>query len=395
MGDPLFDSISSLFSSSGADPADVLDFRRTVRANDPYRNAAAPILSAKFDTSTWSPGATFGVTAGQAFLGSLLNALGVRDEAAQVKTMTAALPELYKNPQTPIPAGVDQSAGEALRAATAARAESETNKVANSVMANLFAANPDLGLALLEEKLNKKSATTKEATPSNTGNKLASALSSAIESAKDKRSVDSPIEKKVADLRGEFNKLEEVQNYKYVQRLSNQLIKTIKNPSAVADPILAKMVVQFVEPKLAVNAGEAAALAASTSIPEAWKGIIGQALEGKSKFTEYPEIKKGLLDIASSALEAHGSAYSQTYNQFKKEAARFGIDPERISSLGEPVSFEALSLSGGGTDKISRLTAIRDELASGNVSEERKQTLLKEAQDLASPPSTASGVPLG
>lgn len=156
---------------------------------------------------------------------------------------------------------------------------------------------------------------------------------------------NSPFEKKTTELRTDFDKLPEVKNFKYVQRLSNQLVETMKNPSAVADPILAKMVVQFVEPEMAVNAGESAGLAASTSIPEAWKGKIQQALDGKSVFSD--EIRKGLVDIAKAAYLAHSKSYGQTSELYKGEASRFGIPFERISSIGAPVTFDALTAGQG------------------------------------------------
>lgn len=174
-----------------------------------------------------------------------------------------------------------------------------------------------------------------------------------------KANPDSPFEKKVVDLRNQFDKQEEVQNFKYVQRLSNQLVETLKNPDAVADPILAKMAVQFVEPKLAVNAGEAAGLAASTSIPQEWKGMIAKALDGKSGLPQ--DVRQGLLQIAKSAYTAHGKAFSKPYNLYKEEADKFGIPIDRISNLGEPTSFEAFTGSGESDHSSDQKAAMASE----------------------------------
>lgn len=323
MADASAAMLEALFGSgiNAADDGGINAFRKTVGANDYWRAAAAPILSAKFDNSTWSPGQTLGVSAGQAFLGGILNALGQRDEARQLESVASVLPKLYSDPNSvSVPEGVDPEAfGQLKLNALATRAKSEAGSNAG-LFKELFGTRI-AGMTAAEQEKGKISGR-KEAY----GNDF---------------DPEDPKEKKLTELRDSFEKKEEVQNFKYVQRLSNQLVSTLKNPSAVADPILAKMVVQFVEPKLAVNAGEAAGLAATSSIPEAWKGMIGQALEGKSKLS--PEIRKGLLDIASAAYDAHGKAYNQTFDLYRKEANMFGIPEGRLSSVGEPISFEAFT----------------------------------------------------
>lgn len=150
---------------------------------------------------------------------------------------------------------------------------------------------------------------------------------------------DNPVEKKASELRKDFNAREEVQNYKYVSRLSDQLAATLENPSAVSDPLLAKMLVQLVEPKLAVNQGEAAGLAASKSIPQNLKGTIEQALTGKSQFTE--PIRAEILKLAKTAFEAHKELYDTTFTEFSREAKRYKIDPARLTAMGNK-SFDDL-----------------------------------------------------
>lgn len=105
--------LSALLNGAGLNnqTPDISAFQKTVAANDLYQMAATPVLAAKFDTSTWSPGTTFGVTAGQAFLGSVLNELGNRRQGEQLAKVAEVLPSLYRNPAAvAVPEGVDSEA---------------------------------------------------------------------------------------------------------------------------------------------------------------------------------------------------------------------------------------------------------------------------------------------
>lgn len=390
------DALLEFFNSgvNGAEANDIDLFRKNVAANDPWRMAAAPVLGTQFAMDSWSPGSKFGVSLGQAFLGAALNKLGQQQEARQLQKVAKILPSLYANPGAiEAPEDVDPEAFAALKL-------SALNKRDRSSAAQ----NAALFKELLGVKLAGETAKA-QAFGKVAGENEAYGLNV---------NPENPIEKKVTELRTDFNKQAAVQNFGYVQRLSNQLIETLKNPSAVADPILAKMAIQFVEPGLAVNAGEAAGLAASPSIPEAWKGMILQALKGESRLRE--DVRRGLIDIATAAYKAHGKAYQNVYSQFKKEAERFNIDPTRISALGEPISFsdfigapqaqgaavsgqgnEALgeAVFGQGSGPIQSLQAIKQKLATDkSLSQADKLKLLEEARKLASSPM-AGKVPLG
>lgn len=314
---------SQLFG--GSDVSDIANFQKTIADNNIFSQLAPQVAAAPFDTSNWSLGQTVGVTAGKAFLSSLLNAIGQRQQSDQLVSLASVLPDLYKNPfSVQAPEGVDPQAFAGLKLNAITRADKSKSAALQSLAKDI------LGVEVARQESAAKALGELEGKNS-------------FYDIQGSRDPESPLEKKVTDLNDKFSKREEVQNFSYVQRLSDQLAQTMKNPSAVADPVLAKMVVQFVEPKLAVNAGEAAGLAASSSIPDAWKGQIAQAMEGKSKLT--PTMRTALLDIAKAAYQAHGSAYSRVYNQFKNEAKLFNIDPARISSIGEPKTFEELTKS--------------------------------------------------
>ncbi len=108
------DVIAALFGGSNGSSrisADLDQFESTLGKNDYWKMAAAPILGAKFNTSTWTPGQTIGTTAAQAFLGSILNVIGQRQEENQLAKMADILPQLYKNPSSvALPTDMDPEA---------------------------------------------------------------------------------------------------------------------------------------------------------------------------------------------------------------------------------------------------------------------------------------------
>lgn len=111
----LFDTRQS--SQISGDPA-LNAFSSTLSDNNLFKMAAAPVLGAKFDNSTWSPATTFGVSAGQAFLGAALQGLGQNWEAEQMNKATAILPQLYENPASvALPEGMASGAFEKMRLA--------------------------------------------------------------------------------------------------------------------------------------------------------------------------------------------------------------------------------------------------------------------------------------
>ncbi len=308
-------------STTGADTADITSFRNTVAQNDPWTMAAAPIMNAKFNTQTWSPYETMGVSAAQGFLGAILKGLGQQNQAEQLGKLATVLPSLYEDPSaTFAPEGMDQEAFNALKLGVMAR---DTKGTA--------AAKAKWAQALFDVKLEGQKAEAQAL------GKIKGESKGYGYGAEGTANPDDPREKKTTDLRTRFENLEEVQNFKYVQRLATQLTETMKNPSAVADPALAKMAVQFIEPHLSTTSGETGALAGSSSIPDAWKADIQKALKGGSGLS--PTVRQGLLNLADSAYKAHGKAFAQTYNLYNSEADRFGIPIDRITKLGLPTSF--------------------------------------------------------
>jgi hypothetical protein len=147
MADPFSTlALSDIFGSgsSAGSTGDLATFQKTLAANDMYRQAAAPIAAAKFNTSTWSPLQTLGVTAGQSFLSSLLNALGQRDESNQLNSVVSVLPDLYKDPASvATPEGVDAQAFGGLKAAAIEKQALIQDAIKRSLGEKGVTVNPD------------------------------------------------------------------------------------------------------------------------------------------------------------------------------------------------------------------------------------------------------------
>jgi len=124
------------------DPA--LDaFSRTAAENSIYNQIAGPLLSTKFNTSTWSPTETLGVSLGQSFLGGLLGNLGRQDVAKQYETAASILPDLYRNPSSvSLPEGVDSEAFGALKLAALRDNAKRERQLQDSVIANVMTRDP-------------------------------------------------------------------------------------------------------------------------------------------------------------------------------------------------------------------------------------------------------------
>lgn len=134
MADSVLDAVyGGAFGGPGLQ--DILGFQKSLQDNSFLRTAASPILGARFDASTWSPGTATAVTAGQAFLGSILNELAARDEAAQIQKVSAVLPSLYADPMSVLtPQGVDERAFSTMRLGAALNKEANKTALAQELI---------------------------------------------------------------------------------------------------------------------------------------------------------------------------------------------------------------------------------------------------------------------
>lgn len=347
------DDLSSLLSG-----ADLTGFQDRITANDLYGLIGRSLASWQPNYQYMNGGESLLTSFGKAFAGGLLQNYAQNRAADQLSSVVNVLPQLSSDPLgVAAPEGVDSSAFNTLRGSAYLKKVAQENELssilkkytgmAKGEMLGKAQAFKELGIEnpddpSVKQKYEELKAAAEAA---NAGKKAMATKIGEIAGSQvaygntGQEDPESPIAKKVADMQNKFNALDEVKNFKYVQRLSTQLFETLKDPTAVDDPALAKMAVQLIEPGLSTTSGETAALAQSTSIPESWKSFVGKSLKGASGLP--PEVRTGLLKLAKNSYGAYGKIYQQSFDQAKQEAARYGIEPSRISPIGDAPSFES------------------------------------------------------
>lgn len=330
MGDAQTAFLQSLFKDGGVGSDPTLNaFQKTVAQNDYWRQAAAPVLSAQFDRSTWSPMQNIGVSAAQSFIGSLLNSLGANSEAKQLQSAAAILPQLYADPNSvAMPEGMDPEAFQGLRL-SAARENIlrgvKQEEMRNSVIADLITAQ------------RKKQIDLEAAGPIKLAEKTAE-----LQALDASNSPDAPNKKNaqqyldnLASLRKEFIGLEDVKDFGNVLQAANAIRGALKDNSKISDQELSRYSILLIEPGMAVREGEQGAVLNSQSIPDAWKGQLAGAVNGKSGLEE--DVREGIKRLAIRAYEAKKANYDKAFSQYQGRAINdYGMpSTESIYYLGE------------------------------------------------------------
>lgn len=151
-------------------------------------------------------------------------------------------------------------------------------------------------------------------------------------------------------IRKEFNALDEVKNFPAVERSAQVLAKAVKDKSAMSDQELVRYAILMIEPGMAVREGEQAAVAASQSLPEAWKGGALKALNGEAALGA--DARAGILRLAARAYESQRAQYNRALTFYQAQAESQGLDPKGLSRIGEAQSVEEV-MGEGGTSKDS------------------------------------------
>lgn len=367
-------------------PADLLGFTQQVRQSDPFGIAAQSLNAFQPDTRSFSAGELGATAFGKSFLSGLLGNYANQRANNQLSSVVQSLPQLNADPYgMTTPEGVDSGAFNLLRGSAILK-KSQKDAVLGDEKKTVVG---DLLKTVLGEAVKSGSLSPQAALDAAATGKLP-----AMGAEDTKANPNNPLEKKTVELRTDFDKKEQVQNFNYVNRLSTQLDEILKNPKAVADSSLAKIAVQFIEPKLSVNAGEGAALAQSASIPEEYKAAVNKALKGGTGLPD--DVRFGLLDLARAAKVAHGKAYQQTFNLYKDEADRFGIPIERITNVSpldltgmdKPVTNTVPQSTQGAAEIIAAVKA-----QYGDTPEAKR--IAQEQIKALSIPKTSGGTPIG
>lgn len=153
-------------------------------------------------------------------------------------------------------------------------------------------------------------------------------------------------EEMIDSLREKFNALPDVKDFRVSLKAAQSLSGALKDNSAVSDQELVRRAIQMIEPGMAVREGEASAVASSQSIPEAWRGALASALDGKSKLGE--DVRAGIGRLAERAYSAHKSNYEKALAGYRQEATYKGLNPDRVDYLGDLPDAATIFGSGGG-----------------------------------------------
>jgi hypothetical protein len=148
-------------------------------------------------------------------------------------------------------------------------------------------------------------------------------------------------------LRKEFSALPEVKNYSQVEKAASIINQAIQDPKAMSDLELTRYAILLIEPGMAVREGEQAAVSASQSIPDAYKGRISKALNGEAELGE--EARQALLNLATRSYEGHKMQYDRALGFYRKEAESKLLDPDRISYMGEAREVDDVYKNSGST----------------------------------------------
>lgn len=314
---------------SGGDVSDIGQFQQDVRANDPYRMAAAPILGARFNTSTWSPMETLGVTAGQSFLGAALGALGARDEASQLSQLNSILPQLYENPlSVSAPQGMDPAAFGRFKASQIARDTSGKAKQLQKMAEDLWGVNIKGAESQASEMgkiqgQNKAYGITGIDSPDSPQSKI-------IETKK----------KDEDNLRVELlTKFPEITQFKEIKNQLGVLKKAAKDPRAVSDLDYVYGAAKILDPGSVVRESDAGMVIESNSIPASTLGYLNQMVGGGKKIDD--KQRSAIYDLARRHYDTRSEGIGATFDRYVDLAKKKGIDrPEDVL----PFSKDSLKL---------------------------------------------------
>lgn len=175
-------------------------------------------------------------------------------------------------------------------------------------------------------------------------------------------------EEKLTALRKELQGAQAFQDYQVAEKGYRVMLKAAKDPSAASDLDFVYGAIQMIEPGMAVREGEQAAVANSTSIPDAFKGYMQKALTGQGALTT--EVREGILRLAARRFDEHARTFGSARTFYEQEAQRLGApNPAAVTYMENPPSADevARSLSGnasmgagtgGGGDIRSKAAAI-------------------------------------
>lgn len=129
-------------------------------------------------------------------------------------------------------------------------------------------------------------------------------------------------------------------NIKYmeVKATAERLLAGVANVTSMSDIDFAKGGIQLIEPSLATNNQEAAAIAGSTSLTAELKAAMGKAIEGKGAITIQQRAQ--IMDIARRAYNTRAEAYNLTRNQLAENVVAKTRRPDLADQVSKRIGIE-------------------------------------------------------
>lgn len=321
------DILSALFGGAGLNNTtpDISAFQKTLQANDILSMASAPILGAKFDTSTWSPSTTLGVTAAQSFLGSLMNGIANRNQGEQLAKVAQVLPQLYRDPMSVgVPEGVDSEAFGGLKL---------------SAMSKMFNTDEDIRQVLGQKGVNVN--------PDGSISQMKSSSPiDAIFGTDNKKKLVKDLEDTT------YNRITGLPSYKLLSDVESNfkaLPELAKQDTKASDIGLISTISRIRDPNSTVREGEYAINSDTQSyldsIAGKWRGVV----KGDTRFTQ--EDKNKIIASVVPKYNELVNAYAAERNPLIEALVKQGGDPSNVPTRKyDP--FDLDSLTGGKKDKV-------------------------------------------
>lgn len=343
MADSTSALLASIFGGSGGGGG--LDsFTTALAENDIFSKLGGGIGGMKFDQSTWSPGTSLAVNAGQALLSGILGGYGQRQQAQQVDKVIPVLKDLYGSPMTvTAPEGVDEDAFAALRMSAMknklmedVRQESEARQFKKGLFADMFTKRPDLAVKMMPDiatdldvaniPLQRSTSPEYEAALSEAGGDETLARDIYKRRNPEFNTFSDAEKASAADsLRKELNTNKELADFGEVKNRVQVLQQAVKDPTSVADLDFVYSVAKVLDPASVVRESEGQMVIDSQSLPASLLGRLNKAAQGGSALD-----RKALYDLVERHYSSRRGTVEKILDRYTDIAGRRGLSTEDI-----------------------------------------------------------------
>lgn len=331
--------MSNDFLSAFLSPQDLGQFQQSALQADPFAIAGSAIGQWQPNYNNMNAGQGAATAFGRAFMQGILSNYGQNRVADQVSKVVGVLPQMQQDPiNMAVPEGINENAFNILKGNAILKKAQRDALLGDQNRVNVA----DMLKTVLGEGVKSGMITPIEALEAMKTGDLSKIGSSTVDPLQNPNSpgykVNQDREDRLITLRKEFNALPTVQNFAKASQAVQALAGALRDNSKVSDQELVRYSILMIEPGMAVREGEQGAVASSQSIPEAWKNQLNSALSGKTELGS--DVREGIKNLAARAYNSHKNLYQQANELYSKEATLQGLDPSRLSYIGEATKVE-------------------------------------------------------